>query len=622
MRSTPLGHGLTLLALSSATAAGQDFDNRWLSFERADDLLVSAPGLGLSDPEEKDYAVGDFDKNGLEDLVVVRKEPLQSTNGEPNVLFLNLGGTLVDSTAQFATASDVPGDNGFLTRTNDRDVVVTDVDQDGWLDIVTATSMSPGKPKEVSHPRVYRNLGEDGSGLWQGFRYEAARIPQLLDTAGQLAWPRFTAVDAGDLTGDGFPDLYFGDNDLLANLGGGDLNERLLVNDGTGHFVDESALRMTAATLNSYFTTSVTIADLNDDGENDVVRNRGYFGGVAAVYNDPDNVGFFAVSGVIPGGSPYYTGVGDLNRDGRPDLVVSDNGDDHVHYNLSTHPHGAVQWSVRRNFDFLTGGDDGYASDNYVVDLDLDGWNDVLICDYDIELPGCQRRLHLYHNAGGTVGGAVTLREEAQQASGGWRGAVGLDPDELNGTHDVGLLDIDGDGDTDMVVGRCEGTSVYLNETFPNGLPVGTAYCFCELFVAPCSNPGAAGEGCENSTGRGATMAAYGSVSVSADDLYLHAEGMPAGVSALGFVGQQTVNGGFGQPLGDGLLCTDGNIVRLDVKNTTSAGRGQWGPGLAAQVGWLAGDVRRLQVWFRDPVAGPCGAGNNLTNAVQVTFTP
>ena len=43
----------------------------------------------------------------------------------------------------YAAASDVPGDSGFLTPTNDRDVVIVDVDQDGLIDVVHVDETGP-----------------------------------------------------------------------------------------------------------------------------------------------------------------------------------------------------------------------------------------------------------------------------------------------------------------------------------------------------------------------------------------------------------------------------------------------------------------------------------------------
>jgi hypothetical protein len=36
----------------------------------------------------------------------------------------------------------------------------------------------------------------------------------------------------------------------------------------------------------------------------------------------------------------------------------------------------------------------------------------------------------------------------------------------------------------------------------------------------------------------------------------------------------------------------------------------------------VTGDTRRFQVWYRDPVGGPCGSAFNLTQGVEVSFTP
>ena len=466
MRSSVSGSPVLACALVfSSGALGQGFGNEWAEFQNEDSRIVADPDVGLDDVEEKDYAVGDFDMDGRPDLVVVRKEGWHTTGRRRNVLFMNENGMLVDRTTEYASDSDVVLDLGFLTPTNDRDVVVTDVNQDTWPDIVTATTLSPGQPKHISHPRVYINLGED-QGAWQGFRFEDARIPQLLH-GGNPTFPRFTAVDAGDVTGDGYPDLYFGDNDNAPEFGGDDLNDRLLVNDGTGHFADETTLRMTSDMYDVSYTTAVVIEDMNRDDLRDVLRDRGHGEQISVMYNDPDSVGFFDPDQVINLGSPYYTNVGDLNNDQWPDLIVSHNQDDRYVLSQGVDAEGVVQWAPAQLFEFLTGADDGFGADSYAADLDRNGFRDVVITDVDPEIPGCNRRTHIYHNLGGPAGSTVTLREEAQQQTGGWRGVVGLLAADLEGMHDAAIFDIDGDQDLDMVLGRCAGTNVWINVTVP-----------------------------------------------------------------------------------------------------------------------------------------------------------
>ncbi|MCZ6681666.1 MAG: hypothetical protein O7B26_00675, partial [Planctomycetota bacterium] len=222
----------------------------------------SGPSVIVSNPDEKDYAWGDVDQDGDIDLVGVYKQIGTTTGKRRNVLLMNEGiadghafnGVLVDRTTQYATASSVtlPPElgggisQGFLDLTNDRDVILVDVNGDTWLDIVTATTLS-GIPagtnggKSISHPRIYINLQDDppGSGIWQGFIFDDEdRIPT------QPTEPRFCAVAAGDVDGDSDLDLYFGDYEQ----GGSrpvDLDNRLFINNGFGYFSDESEARMT-----------------------------------------------------------------------------------------------------------------------------------------------------------------------------------------------------------------------------------------------------------------------------------------------------------------------------------------------------------------------------------------
>lgn len=619
-RVWPIGLALVL----ASTSANAQFGNEWVTFHQDNSRLVADPVVGLNDVEEKDYAWGDLDQDGWIDLVCVRKEPFTTLGREANVLFMNEGGTLVDRTADYARSSSVSGDEGFLTETNDRDVILFDANGDGWLDIITATTLMPGTSKAISHPRIYINLKDDGGGNWLGFHYDEPRIPELKLSNGTPSWPKFCSVDAGDVTGDGHADLYFGDYDSGLDTGG-DMNDRLLINDGTGTFVDESTLRMTAQMLESAFGNSVAIRDFNMDGENDILKDTALVAPqyVSLSYNDPSNVGFFSLFDEFHHDAPYHTSAGDLNNDGRPDVVVSDDGDDRYRYNQGTDIFGRVTWSHAYTFDFLSGSDDGFGSNNLMVDLDDDGFEDIIIADVDVDISGCSRRCHIYHNPGGAVGGEYTLLEEAQQSGGGgWKGVVGLTAGDLQGTHDVAVFDLDNDGDNDMVFGRCNGTDVWINDLYTPSSDVGTVYCDCSGDNSPCSNPGAPEAGCANSVGNGGSLVGAGSASVAADDLLLNATGLIPGQAGLLFQGTNAVNGGAGITFGDGLRCAGGAIIRLGTKVPDAGGAVTWGPGLQAIGGWSSGDLLRFQGWYRDPVGSICGSGFNLTNGVEVTFVP
>ena len=397
------------------TDAGDD--GPWVTFVRETATRISAaPGVSTSDNQEKDYVWGDVDHDGDIDLICVRKTPFTNEGGRRNVLFLNENGVLVDRTAEFVTDAD-DGGQGFFDATNDRDVTLADVDGDGWVDIITATTLSDDLPKTISHPRIYMNKGNAG-GSWQGFRYEQARIPQLFTIPTDLpVAPRFCAVAAGDVTGNNRPDLYFSDYDG-SGAGGEppspatDLNDRLLINDGNGFFTDSGHTRMTEGMLESAFGMATVIADMNNDNVLDVVKDTALNTPqrVSVSYNDPANEGFFDELDIIYNNSPYHISVGDLNNDGRPDIVVTDDNADRYLLNQGNGFDGLANFASQ-TFRFESGSDDGFGGNSVIADLDGDGFKDVIITDVDVDDSVAGRRMHIYHNLGNLPN--VTLEEQA-----------------------------------------------------------------------------------------------------------------------------------------------------------------------------------------------------------------
>ena len=455
---------------------------QWVEFSDETNIRMSGDSERADgDVQEKDYAWGDVDMDGDIDLVVVRKQPFTTSGQHPNVLFINMGGVLTDRTSEFAIASDVAGDQGFDTPTNDRDVALADVDNDGWLDIITTTAISAGEPKHIGYPRIYMNLGCtgtcSGTAEWLGFRYEDARIPEMLTDSGQSGFnPCFCAVSAGDVTGDGYVDLWFVDYDTAC--GSGDFNDKLLVNQGAsnpGFFDDVTETSFADPGFPvSAFGASGDIKDMNGDDQNDLVKQFAGFVGLA--FNDPFDLGFFHEDSNPYGGSAYFVSTGELNNDDQLDLVVADDGQDRYLLNQGNGSDDIPDF-ISFLYSFLNtdggspGDDDGFGGNTLVADLDMAGWNDVLITDIDVDVGGCSRRMHIYKNLGGEPGSDVVLQEQVQGTN--CQSFLGNPPEcivasipsnQLEGVHDVAVFDVNGDTWNDMVVGRCSGTEVWINQ--------------------------------------------------------------------------------------------------------------------------------------------------------------
>jgi len=157
-------------------------------------------------------------------------------------------------------------------------------------------------------------------------------------------------------------------------------------------------------------------------------------------------------------------------------------------------------------------------------------------------------------------------------------------------------------------------------------VPHVVAYCAGDGFGTPCpcgnSSPVFADEGCLNSFGLGGRLRTTGSARIQNDTLVLVGDQMP-NAACLYFQGTTQVNGGLGNPFGDGLRCVAGTVVRLGTK-VNAGGASQYPAGLDASVS-LRGNVtapavRNYQAWYRNAASFCQPETFNLTNAVSVTW--
>ena len=186
-------------------------------------------------------------------------------------------------------------------------------------------------------------------------------------------------------------------------------------------------------------------------------------------------------------------------------------------------------------------------------------------------------------------------------------------------------------GGSDLVIEVAAGTGfasvngfqiVERSQPCPPDVP-GVGFCFCDGqgSPAPCGNTGATGNGCANgSDPNGAHLAASGVADTNNDSVVLHGTGLAPGQPGLYFQGDNAVNGGLGNPFGDGLRCVGTNVVRLQVVTADAGGASSTTVQISVAGGVAPGDVKHYQLWYRDPAGSQCGFGFNLTNGYTISW--
>ncbi|MEM6795421.1 MAG: VCBS repeat-containing protein [Acidobacteriota bacterium] len=430
VRSLNTARGLTACGLAlcgfaaSSPAAAQD---DWLTFvDVTSTRLVGAASIGSADIEEKDLISGDVDRDGDIDMLVARKTPFSNPGGRRNVLFMNENVVFTHRTSTLAPH--------LLDATDDRDIGLVDVDRDGWLDIVTITTFS-------EQPRLYMNLGEIG-GVWQGFDWNPSdnRLPTFSPA------PKFCALAVGDVDGVNGPDIIMIDYD-------NDLEDRLLINDGTGVFTDETSSRMTSEMSESVFGTDAAIVDLDRDGDLDILKVNSSGenpppdaspSAVRALYND--GTGNFDYFELIYAEQPYMIEVGDFDGNQRPDVFVVDDEQDSVMLNTGNGSDGRAdftQISITSSPNTF-----GFGGNTKIADMDGDGMLDVLVADVDTDIANCDDNNLVILRGGGTAPN-LTFTDPLNGELRFWN---------TRGTFDIEVLDWNNDGVPDIWAGTCTGT--------------------------------------------------------------------------------------------------------------------------------------------------------------------
>jgi hypothetical protein len=377
---------------------------------------VFASGIGFTaGTNPYSVSIGDLDGDGKSDLAVA-----------------NLGSNTVSVFRNNSTSGGVSfeGKVDFTTGVNPISVSITDLNGDGKPDLAIANSGS----NTVS---VLKNISTSGTVNFAAkVDFSTGSLPQ--------------AVSTGDIDLDGRPDM------VVVNQGGN--NTSVYRNTSSGGDINSGSFAAKVDFASGSGPKSVSIGDIDGDGKPDVVVANSASSDVGVLRNT-------SASGVINSGSfapcvffttnfggegynPWSVRIGDIDGDGKPELVVANFLDNinvlstvSVFRNISTS--GSVNFTARVNF--YPG---SKASSVSIGDLDGDGKPDVAVSNYN------SSNVSVFRNT--SISGTINTGSLTKVLTLG----SGASP------FSVCIGDLDGDGKPEISTANYYGSSVTVFRNF------------------------------------------------------------------------------------------------------------------------------------------------------------
>ncbi|MEM7263904.1 MAG: VCBS repeat-containing protein, partial [Planctomycetota bacterium] len=294
----------------------------------------------------------------------------------------------------------------LATGDNPTHIVHADFNLDGHMDMAS----SSGAFAENGDVRVFMNAGH-------GRYFPAEPIP-----AGDLP----SAVGAGDLDGDGFPDL------AVSNLRGSDV--MIFLNRSR---TPEGAdwVRLPESISVGRFPSSMALEDLDGDGDNDIITANLLDDSLTVLRNEglvDGELKFAAARTIAVGSGPEHVTCADLDGDGKMDVLAA-NATDHTVSIL----YGADGLTIREDLS-----NPGGPKQIAIADVDRDGDPDIAVAD----------------NAGGTV----TIFRNGTPEAGGSRFQHSTTFEVSDQPVSITPLDANSDGAVDFAVASFSEHSIDL----------------------------------------------------------------------------------------------------------------------------------------------------------------
>jgi FG-GAP-like repeat/IPT/TIG domain/Secretion system C-terminal sorting domain/FG-GAP repeat len=258
------------------------------SFSLKPGLAFASAGVGT-----QYVAAGDFNGDGRPDIA--------STAGYNGYLDI-FGNTTVNSAISFSNP---------LTETlgtNPAQTFVDDYDGDGKSDIIVDDGFNTAIFPFLSNAAINGNLSFLG--------LSTTYVHAMLDMA------------SGDIDGDGKPDLVVGTSTNQIQI--------YLNTSTTGHITFAAPVILNLASTPNY----IALGDLDGDGKIDIVTSEPGVDSIV-IFHNTGTMGaptFGPIVEFATAASPGMIAIGDVNGDGKPDIVLNANGQQYVYPNQVTAP--------------------------------------------------------------------------------------------------------------------------------------------------------------------------------------------------------------------------------------------------------------------------------------------
>jgi alpha-tubulin suppressor-like RCC1 family protein len=363
---------------------------------------VTAMTLTSDTNPTKAIAACDIDNDGDFDVI-------EGNSFQTNYLYLNNG-----TSEPFSNITRT----AFSNDSHDtRELAIADMDNDGDLDIMTGNNNFPG---EIN--RLYLNQSTSNP-------FDGITGTKITDTQST-----FTDLVVRDLNGDSHPDIVV-TNRHSPNV--------IYIHNATSE--PFNGVTGTYMTADSYTSTTIALADIDGDDCTDVIvgnkslPNRYYLNNGTA---DP----FSGITGVNISDETYDTrviAVADVNGDGSPD-VISGNYNEFNRISFNNGSSEPYQYATRVS---LTHQQEATRA-LVIEDIDSDGDLDIIVGN-----EGQANRLHLNNGTDDPFYGESSLFVSA----------------DTDNTTSLAVGDIDNDGDMDVIVGNYNQINkLYLNNARPD----------------------------------------------------------------------------------------------------------------------------------------------------------